>query len=481
MAIQNDPRLFTGGSVVLDSSPSVNMYNNLLLRKQAKDEAVNQYFHSLEKNLNTAGVRKQDLAGEQGGITDDINKWRQMWMENKDVIRKGGLPQQEYMSRFQDIMRKIQQSKDRAKTELEIGKAKFEGKYEPDDDDIKILGAMGKSIYDPTSYKQDGVSEYGIADLSANVPDFDANKQNQFWTAATKGYEAGKVYDNNAQRTDKTTGKVYVPFKEVFSPDQIKSIADKAGDMAMSDRSAKKYFQKLLDSPNRADWDKLNNAYQSVYGKNNFVETPKHVAQAEAIMRMGIAQKQGEEPITDQQQALARSLEKMRFNSNLVISRDAIRALRGDGGGSNMDGNELDTIDLSKYGNPQNGRMTIPANEIPKSVEAVLKAGGMDISGNPYVELTVNNGVIEALTPIDDLNEFGKTIYRTDMDNAQLKYNSEPQKGQQMKFGSKNASKRPAPKQSGMVTMVLPDGRKGQIPADQVDKFLKDNPKAKRQ
>lgn len=32
-----------------------------------------------------------------------------------------------------------------------------------------------------------------------------------------------------------------------------------------------------------------------------------------------------------------------------------------------------------------------------------------------------------------------------------------------------------------MVTMVLPDGRKGQIPEDKVDQFLKDNPKAKKQ
>lgn len=39
----------------------------------------------------------------------------------------------------------------------------------------------------------------------------------------------------------------------------------------------------------------------------------------------------------------------------------------------------------------------------------------------------------------------------------------------------------PKPSTSKMVTMVLPDGRKGQIPEDKVDQFLKDNPKAKRQ
>jgi hypothetical protein len=34
---------------------------------------------------------------------------------------------------------------------------------------------------------------------------------------------------------------------------------------------------------------------------------------------------------------------------------------------------------------------------------------------------------------------------------------------------------------SSTVTVVLKDGRKGEIPSDQLDKFLKDNPGSKRQ
>lgn len=49
-----------------------------------------------------------------------------------------------------------------------------------------------------------------------------------------------------------------------------------------------------------------------------------------------------------------------------------------------------------------------------------------------------------------------------------------------LKGGEKVATQKPTA-QIKMVTMVLPDGRKGQIPESEVANFLKDNPKAKKQ
>lgn len=322
MALQNPAGLYTGGAVEIEQ-PNMGMYANLLAKKQAREEALNQYFTELGDKINTAGVRMQDLSGPQGGINDEIASWRQNWLANKDSIKRGGMAQQEHMAKLNQIIRKIDQSKTRAKTELEIGKAKFEGKYDPDDDDLNVLDKIGKSIYDPKSYKQDGVSEYGWQDLSPSVPEFDPKKQNEFWMAASRGLKPGKVYDESNMRIDKTTGKAFVPYREIYSADQIKKIADDAADLVKGDRSARKYYNKILDSPEMAPWKRLNDAYQSIYGKNAQVSTPEQAAQADMIIKASGVFDSGEQAITDQDAAFQRSLDRMIFNSGLIAGRSA--------------------------------------------------------------------------------------------------------------------------------------------------------------
>jgi hypothetical protein len=430
MAIQNDSRVFTGGNVVLDSSPSVAMYNQLMMRRQAREEALNQYFTNLEKNINTAGVRMQDLQSEAGGINDDVARWRQNWLQNKDDIKRGGMAQQQHMALYQEVLRKIAQSKNRAKTELEIGKAKFEGKYDPDDDDLNVLDKIGRSIYDPNGYKPDGVSEYGWQDLSPNIPAFDANRQNQFWAAATKNVLPGKNYSFENLRTDAKTGKAIVPFTEAFGKDQVKRIADEAYDLVAGDKSAKKYYQKILDNPTSDDWERLNKAYQSVYGSDQFVMTPQQAAQADMILRASVPQKQSEEVMTDQNAAYNMWLRKQRAQDSFIRGRQR------SGGGSGIDGNQFDVIDLSKYGNPRDGQVTITREDIPESVKAILKSANYDLSKDRFFDVEIVDGRIESIRPTGGSGKQPRgVISRVDMGNAQLKYDTEPQKSQRPTFG----------------------------------------------
>jgi len=271
--------------------------------RQAKEEALNQYFTDLQGKINTAGVRVQDLDSEYGGINKDIEGWRQSWLANKDEIKRGGLAQQEHLAKYNEILRKIEQSKGRAKSELEIGKAKFEGKYDPTEDDLGVLNNIGKSIYDPTSYKKDGVSEYGWQDLSPSIPEFDADRQSKFWGGATKGMTAGKMYDYDKKRTDVTTGQAIIPYTKQYSKEQIKQIADESGDLVTGDKSALKYYRGILNDPNSDKWQELNSAYQSIYGKDKFVSTPQQAAQADAIIRASAIQERGEEQELNRQQA----------------------------------------------------------------------------------------------------------------------------------------------------------------------------------
>lgn len=320
MALNIPPSLYTGGAVVVEQ-PNPNLYANLLAKKKAKDEALNQYFTELGDKINTAGVRLQDVQGEHGGIATDIDKWRSNWLMNKDAIKRGGVAQQQHMAEYNQLLRKIEQSKQRAKTELEIGKAKFEGKYDPDEDDLHVLSNIGKSIYDPKSYKQDGVSEYSWADLSPSVPDFDAKKQNELWTTASRGIKPGRVFDEANMRLDKTTGKAFVPYKEVYSPDQIKKISDDAADIVAGDKSARKYYNKIIENPQSEQWKKLDTAYKKVYGNATIVDTPQKAAQADLIIKASGVFDAGEQAITDQDAAWQRSMARMAYNSNLIAAR----------------------------------------------------------------------------------------------------------------------------------------------------------------
>ena len=123
------------------------------------------------------------------GILKDIEEWKKQWNANPEAVKRGGLGQQAYMAMYQQILNRINQSKQRAKTELELGKAKFEGKFSPRTSDLPVLEKIGKSIYDPTSYKEDGVSEYGIQDLSSAVGQYTPKDQMAFEKAAIGQYK----------------------------------------------------------------------------------------------------------------------------------------------------------------------------------------------------------------------------------------------------------------------------------------------------
>lgn len=117
-----------------------------------------------------------------------------------------------------------------------------------------------------------------------------------------------------------------------------------------------------------------------------------------------------------------------------------------------MEGNEFDRIDASvlkpkqiKKGPFYDKKIeTIPnvfvmqAKDLPAGTSAILKGAGLDITDVDRFEVgTDESGVIQWIAP-----EGGKKIDRKDMENAQLKYNTEPAKGQQLQFGNKKPAAR---------------------------------------
>lgn len=366
MALQYDPRLYTGGNVVFDTSPTVEYAQRIQAKKQAKEEALNQYFNDLQKNINLAGTRKIDISDPVSGegIQKDIDNWKGDWKANRDGILKGGEASAKSMSQFQEILRKIQASKDAAKFQLEMGKGVADGKFDPDEDDIKgVMNNVGKSIYSKEFYKQDGVTPYGWQDLSPAVPQFDALKQNQFFTAATKGMQPGEKINEAGKRSDPTTGKVFVPYETRYNPDQIKTIADNAAKMVEGDRSAMKYYKRLSEDIDQLD--DLNKALQSVYGSRVFVTDAQSAAAADAILRSQLPVKTGEKDYTDVEAQRKRQMEDFKARQAIQDSyakgrMNYAKALKLESGGEGDDELWLDNYLDNMVGEATSGRINLP-------------------------------------------------------------------------------------------------------------------------
>lgn len=291
MALINPSNLYSGGQGILDSNRYVNFIANQEAKKNAIEEASTQYFAKLPEKLNTAGLRQQDLNDPETGrgINKDIEEWENYWMRNKELIKKGGLPQQEYMAKYRQILGNIDKAKNRAKLELEIGKSKFEGKFSPRERDVPVLTAIGYSIYDPRSYKKDGVTDYGFQDLSSAVGTMQPKDLLTFKKAAIGANKP--EYDEAAGSIRMgDSGKILVTKK--YKPETIKSIGEQAAALAATSGKAQNYFEDLMAIPEEVE--KATKALQQFVGPNELPDTPAKMAKG-IMMAEALAYKVEEE------------------------------------------------------------------------------------------------------------------------------------------------------------------------------------------
>jgi len=108
--LRNDPRMYSQGTVLLDSQPIVNLYGQLMAKKQAKQDALDEYDKQRINNINGTGVRDQD----REGLDQRVKQIQEFYQGNKDKIRKGGTPESyAYEKMFRDVSGYVNQSKER--------------------------------------------------------------------------------------------------------------------------------------------------------------------------------------------------------------------------------------------------------------------------------------------------------------------------------------------------------------------------------
>lgn len=282
----NPSNLYSGGNVRLDPTPYLNIALRQQARKQALEESANQYFSKLPEKLNTAGVRNQDLEDPNGngGILKDLDDIKTYWFQNKDGIRKGGMAQQQYLGKIQQAQQKIQASKARGKLQLETGKYSLSGKWTPMEEDQPVLSAIERSIYDPNSKKDDGVTEYSMNDLSASLPDYTPDYQLKYDKTILGGLKPDRLKGDNGVVSPRE-GKV--TYQHGYSPEKIDLIMNKAIEVASSDLTMRRHYKEMLANPEvgqrasailQAEYDKSHND-----GKQVVADTPEEIAAALAI------------------------------------------------------------------------------------------------------------------------------------------------------------------------------------------------------
>ena len=302
MATVNPAGLYTGGAVRLNSAPEANIYAQLLARKQAKDDAIDEYYRKLPSTVNSAGMRDQD----RQGLDQAVGDWQKHWLQNKDKIRNGKTKEAfDSEQMFRQIQNKVQESKDAAKTDLELGKMRFSkdnGYIFDDPDFVNAQHQHALSVWDA------GHKALDLGTIAVPPKPMDTEAQKKYWNSITNGIKpTGKEYDESKQTSNPVTGLVAVPYVKKYKPEQIIGIAENAGNVAATDKNVRAYYNNVLYGKDQATINKLQQAYSSVY-KDDIIDSPEKAAKADAILRASVPQEQGEDFRRDEKLSNERTL-----------------------------------------------------------------------------------------------------------------------------------------------------------------------------
>lgn len=111
MAVQLPDSLYTGGATIFPQDKYTQFGIQLMARKKAQEDAIDDYYKNLDKTLNPAGVRYVDMPGFQKRVEELTN----FTIKNKDALKKGNIPAQLAREQlFRDAQSYIVGSKDAA-------------------------------------------------------------------------------------------------------------------------------------------------------------------------------------------------------------------------------------------------------------------------------------------------------------------------------------------------------------------------------
>lgn len=275
MPIQNDQRLYSGGDVLLNQQPHIQLYANLMARKQARDDAYEEYIRNLNKGINGAGVRNQDRPAFDQKLAD----WQKFGIDHANEIKntKNGADIK-FMQGYQDLQNLVGESK----TEEEKKKPIVEMMLDPakrdrlnNDDVINSIHSHDQPLYVPDAngnlVRNPNRKSIDYTDVSFNPKPFEDDKY-------FKGLEDVKRSDLTPTVTrDRKSMTQTVTTNSAFDQDAKNTIATRAVSRYMNDPSFKDYVSKL--NP-----DNYNDTFKQNFGRD--ISNPADLAAAYTLKGM---------------------------------------------------------------------------------------------------------------------------------------------------------------------------------------------------
>ncbi len=270
MALINPSSLYSEGAVTVDSTPSVNFYAQLMAKKQAKKDALDQYYTKLMDD--TQGKENQMRSNDiEEGWQQKLNDWQNFYMnpENRKAITNPSKYGYEKANRFnsmhQDLLSDARKSKEQLDQEKIVNAHRLSGHWFPTDNDMAEVHNISKSIYDPSRKITDTDPQTGLQiqrepsvnNLSVNVPDVTPAEKNQMMKGAMGNIKPTEV----AGEPDKANG--LITYTSGYKPDDVKSIATNYANNVASNRKFMNSYERLMhDEPT---YNRYNQAYKKYF------------------------------------------------------------------------------------------------------------------------------------------------------------------------------------------------------------------------
>jgi hypothetical protein len=423
MALINPLGVYTGGNVVFNSNPYTAFATNMMQRKAARDEAMDNYYRDLNKSINPAGVRTQDI----NGFMQRTNALQDYWQKNRDAIKNprldNGASQTEYNSRYQDIQGYINSSK-----QAELQKKPFVDALSDPDKRERVSDRM---LYDVHLHDLP-LDDQNRKQFDITQEDFNPKQMtSDDWQKYYKGVGEGITPDKNdiiitPSPTDKFTNIETTVAR--YTPEKLQTIGNLAKTDYDSDHRLQYNFNqshpfKDWKQEHEGEFNKYNSIYQQTYGQDIQDDRDLHsaIVLSKKIEPTSIAKTDDYGKNNGTQQGTGNAFDNV---PNKKMAAGYIQ----DGKWFNDDGTPFNT---------NGGQSFIQKEDIPVTWISALKSGGVDMSKiKDGVYVTVDRGEVQSVYH----PKIG-TITRPMMEGVyQRKMDTEPQKAQRLQFGQQNTS-----------------------------------------
>jgi hypothetical protein len=265
MAINLPSNIYSTGAVVLNSQPSVNLYAQILAKKQAREEALDQYEANRINRINETGLRDQDREGLDKRITD----LKLYFNAHKDRIRRGNTPEAyNYEKMFRDNLGYISESKTR--TALAQAGDKFRN------ENFKTKNQLPDEYWNDMKAHELPIDYEGVDPETGQPIKSKALDLNKYLSMQAPAYDTKKVLgvfadiEKNKQKrmslhdipTDKYS---QIPVTEEYFSDKDKgAIAERAKALYATDWSVMNRIDKMIENP--ATRGQLESVFKNEFG-----------------------------------------------------------------------------------------------------------------------------------------------------------------------------------------------------------------------